>query len=100
MDAKVEMKQVRDWLRVQRRMIDNDPYLQDVRSKLSFRIVKWDARKHEVLVLVRDESKPETPFNSDSTHWVWVYTWSDFRKWEMWKAINDMACRIRFQARA
>lgn len=96
MDAKVEMKQVRDWLRVQRRLIDNDPYLQDVRGKLSFRIVKWDARKHAVLVLVRDESKPETPFNSDSTHWVWVHTWSDFRQWEMWKAINDMACRIRW----
>ena len=90
------MKQVRDWLRVQRRMIDNDPYLQDVRGKLSFRIVKWDARKHAVLVLVRDESKPETPFNSDSTHWVWVHTWDDFRKREMWKAINDMACRIRW----
>ena len=93
------MKQVRDWLRVQRRMIDNDPYLQDVRGKLSFRIVKWDARKHAVLVLVRDESKPETPFNSDSTHWVWVHTWDDFRKREIWKAINDMACRIRWQVR-
>lgn len=95
MDAKVEMKEVRDWMRKQRRLIDRDPYLADVRGKLTFRIVRWDKRYHSVLIVVRDESQPETPYNSGSTTWLRLNTWSDFRKWELWKAINDMCCRIR-----
>lgn len=95
-NSKVEMKELRDWLRHQRNMINKDPYLDYLRGRLSFRIVKWNERQHAALVVVRDESKPETPFNSDSTHWVWVHTRSTFRKWEMWRAINDMACRIKF----
>jgi hypothetical protein len=95
MNAKVEMKVVRDWLRRQRKIIDNDPYLQDVRGKLTFRIVKWDARWHHCVVMIRNENLPQTHWNSYSTRWVGFSTRDASWKWELWRELNNLCHYVR-----
>jgi hypothetical protein len=95
MNAKVEMKQVRDYLRHQRKLIDNDPHLADIRGKLTFRIEGWDARHHSIRIVVRNEDVPRTPYNSCGTRFVWVNSWSVSWKWELAKALNELCWRIR-----
>ena len=98
MNAKDEMKQVRNWLRGQVKSIQSDPYLESVAARVSARIVKWDAKGHRVLVCLRDLSKPETPYNSISTRWLWVTTYcgkySSF-KWNIWRELNDLVVNMQ-----
>ena len=95
MNAKLEMKQVRDWLRQQRKLIDNDPHLADIRGKLTFRIVQWDARCHSCVIVVRNENLPQTNWNSHSTHWLRVHTWDLCWKWRLWQILNEMCHNVR-----
>lgn len=95
MNAKVEMKQMRDWLRRQRKIIDNDPYLADIRGKLTFRVVKWDARCHYCVIVVRNENLPQTDWNSYSTRWLGFHTWETGWKWKLWRELNDLCHYVR-----
>ena len=101
MNSKLEMKIVRDWLRHQVNLLNSDPYLKDVAARLSVRIVKWEERKHEVLICVRDINSPETSFNSRGCIWLWEHTWvsgGDFKRWrnDVWVAINEVIHSIRY----
>lgn len=99
MNARDEMKQMRDWLRNQVRMINKDPHLKHAHGRISARIVKWKANEHRVLVCVRDLSKPETPYNTEFCRWIWSYTWSGedsrFWKWDVFKELNDVLVKMR-----
>lgn len=95
MNAKVEMKKVRDYLRHQRKLIDNDPHLADIRGKLTFRIEGWDARHHSIRIVVRNEDVPRTPYNSSGTRFVWVEPWGVNWKWQLAKTLNETCWRIR-----
>ena len=100
MDSRAEMKQVRNYLRDQMKLIRNDPFLKDVANRVSARIVKWNKKQHSVLVCVRDLSAPETTYNSKGCTWVWVYTWrSDNGNyswlWKIWEALNELINNMR-----
>lgn len=95
MNAKLEMKKVRDYLRHQRKLIDNDPHLADIRGKLTFRIEGWNARYHSIRIVVRNEDVPRTPYNSCGTRYVWVNSWSVSWKWQLAKVLNELCWRIR-----
>ena len=99
MNARDEMKQVRDWLRNQVRMIDKDPYLEYAHGRVSARIAKWKANEHRVLVCVRCTDVAETSWNSELCRWVWLHTWngqdSRFWKWDVWKELNDVVIKMR-----
>lgn len=95
MNAKLEMKQVRDYLRHQRKLIDNDPHLADIRGKLTFRIKRWDAYRHSIQIVVRNENLPETPYNSYGTRFVWVEPWGVNWKRQLAKVLNELCWRIR-----
>lgn len=99
MSAKDEMKEVRNWLRGQVRMIDKDPYLSYAHGKVSARIVRWEASEHRVLVCVRSTEVSETSWNSNLCRWVWIHTWGGrdcrFWKWDIWKELNDVVINMR-----
>ena len=101
MDSRVEMKQVRNYLRDQMRIIKNDPYLADVADRMSARIVKWNKRDHSILVCIRDLNTPETRWNSAGCIWVWVHTWKCGGYypwlWRVWGAINDVINNMRLR---
>ena len=103
MDSTFEMKQVRNYLRDQMRMIKNDPFLADVANRVSARIVKWNKREHSVLICVRDLNAPETNWNSAGCRWVWTNTWGSNNychwRWDIWKALNDLVNNMRFPDR-
>ena len=101
MDSTKEMKMVRDYIREMVRRTKNDPYLLDidVKNRLAVRIVKWDKRRHGVLVCVRDLNDQETMWNSCTTRWVWVRTYSHFWKYDIWKEVNDIVCNMRYPDR-
>ena len=95
MGAKVEMKVVRNWLRRQRKIIDKDPYLADIRDKLTFRIVKWDARSHCCVVVIRNENLSQTNYDSYSTRWLGFSTRDASWKWKLWRELNDLCHYVR-----
>lgn len=95
MNAKEEMKKVRNFLRRQVKMINNDPYLKHVHGCISARIVKWKASQHQVLVCVRNITKPETPWDSHYCRWVCVNTHCDFWKNSIWKELNEVVVLSR-----
>lgn len=101
MNAKLEMKVVRDWIRHQVKAIKADPYLANVSNDVSIRIVKWNHHDHSVLVCARDLSKPETPYNSEFCRWVWVHTWvtGQFQwwKWNIWREINEVVNHMQHE---
>lgn len=96
-DARREMKQLRDWVRSLVSRTKNDPFLADldVANRLEVRFVKWNKRGHEVLVCVRDLRQPETYWNSSGTRWSWVRTGSQHNRYAIWKEINDVVCNMR-----
>ena len=99
MDSKAEMKQVRNYLRDQMRLIKNDPFLADIADRVSARIVKWNKKQHEVLVCMRDLSAPETTYNSAGCRWLWVHTWRNVAYypwlWKVWGELNDLINNMR-----
>ena len=98
MASRDEMKEVRDYLRTQMKLIKNDPYLAPVSANVSARIVKWNKNEHSVLICVRDTSKDETPYNSPYCRWIWTHTWGGGNaclwKWDIWKELNDVVCNM------
>lgn len=88
-----EMKVVRDYLRNQIKLIQKDPHLPIASKCVSARIVKWNKRDHSVLVVLRDERAEQTPYNSYSTRWVFVNTWGNHWKWDIWKELNALVIR-------
>ena len=98
MNSRDEMKEVRNYLREQVKLIKADPYLASVSANVEARIVKWNKNEHSVLVCVRDTSKAETPYNSPYCRWIWTHTWSGgdcrFWKWDIWKELNDVICNM------
>lgn len=103
MASRDEMKEVRDYLRTQMKLIKNDPYLASVSANVSARIVKWNESEHSVLICVRDTSKDETPYNSAYCRWIWTHTWSSrntcFWKWDIWQELNDVVCNMLHPSR-
>ena len=101
-DSRVEMKQVRNYLRDQMRIIKNDPFLANVADRVSARIVKWNKREHAVLVCIRDLSAPETNYNSKGCTWIWVRTWRSGGYypwlWRVWEALNELINNMRLPA--
>ena len=99
MDSKAEMKQVRNYLRDQMRLIKNDPFLADIADRVSARIVKWNKKQHAVLVCIRDLSAPETTYNSAGCRWLWVNTWRNVAYypwlWKVWEALNELINNMR-----
>lgn len=95
MNAREEMKTVRNWLRRQVKLINNDPYLKDCHGRIEARIVRWDARSHSMLVKVQDKARPETPYSCGSTRWLWVSVWSIFWKSNIWREMNHIVNQIR-----
>ena len=102
MDSRAEMKQVRNYLRDQMRIIKNDPYLADVADRVSARIVKWNKKQHAVLVCIRDLNAPETTWNSKGCRWLWVHTWRNVAYypwlWKVWEALNELINNMRLPA--
>ena len=102
MDSKAEMKQVRNYLRDQMRLIKNDPFLADIADRVSARIVKWNKKQHAVLVCIRDLSAPETTYNSAGCRWLWVNTWRNVAYypwlWKVWEALNELINNMRLPA--
>lgn len=99
MNAKVELKEVRDWLRHQIRQINADPYLIEAHGRIEARIVKWDQRARRVLVCIRDRAHPETPYSSHHCVWAWVDTFNakdGFYRWTLWKALNQVVVAARY----
>ena len=94
MNSKMEMKRVRDYRRNQMNCIRKDPYLASVSNDLSCRIVKWDAKRHGVLICVRDTSRPEQRWDTPFCRWVWVNTYGFRWKWEIWKEMNDVVVNM------
>ena len=98
-DSRVEMRQVRNYLRDQMRLIKNDPFLADIADRVSARIVKWNKKQHAVLVCIRDLSAPETTWNSKSCRWLWVHTWRGESSypwlWKVWGELNDVINNMR-----
>ena len=88
-----EMKVVRDYLRNQIKLIQKDPHLPIASKCVSARIVKWNKRDHSVLVVLRDERAEQTPYNSYGTRWVFVNTWGNHWKWDIWKELNALVIR-------
>lgn len=88
-----EMKVVRDYLRNQIKLIQKDPHLPIASKCVSARIVKWNKRDHSVLVVLRDERAEQTPYNSYCTRWVFVNTWGNHWKWDIWKELNALVIR-------
>ena len=104
MDSKAEMKQVRNYLRDQMRLIKKDPFLADIADRVSARIVKWNKRDHSVLVCIRDLNAPETNYNSAGCRWLWVNTWRNNVAyypwlWKVWEALNELINNMRLSAR-
>ena len=97
MDAKLEMKQVRDWLRRHIKQVNADPYLAAAHNRIEARIVKWNRNSHSVLVCVRITDRPFTQWDSEFCRWVWVDTDSQFRVWHIWKALNDIIVNERWE---
>lgn len=95
MNAKDEMKQVRNFLRRHVKQINADPYLAEVHNKVEARIVKWNRNSHSVYVCVRITDRPFTHWNSDFCRWVWVDTDSQFYKWHIWKELNAVVVNAR-----
>lgn len=99
MDSRAEMKQVRNYLRDQMRLIKNDPFLADIADRVSARIVKWNKKQHAVLVCIRDLSAPETTYNSKGCRWLWVHTWRNVAYypwlWKVWEALNELINNMR-----
>ena len=93
-----EMKVVRDYIREMVRRIKNDPYLLDidVKNRLLVRIVKWDKRTRGVLICVRDLKGQETMWDSHTTRWFWVHTYSHFWKYNIWREVNNIACYMQY----
>ena len=104
MDSKAEMKQVRNYLRDQMRLIKNDPFLADIADRVSARIVKWNKKQHAVLVCIRDLSAPETTYNSAGCRWLWVNTWRNVAYypwlWKVWEALNELINNMRLPAQS
>ena len=102
MDSTREMKQVRNYLRDQMRIIRNDPFLANVADRVSARIVKWNKRQHSVLICIRDLNAPETNHNSSGCRWLWVYTWRSGEYypwlWKVWEALNELINNMRLPA--
>ena len=94
MNSKMEMKRVRNYLRNQMDCIRKDPYLASVSGNLSCRIVKWDAKRHGVLICVRDVSRPEQKWDTPFCRWIWVHTYGSHWKWEVWKELNDVVVNM------
>lgn len=88
-----EMKVVRDYLRHQIKLIQKDPYLPVASKCVSARIVKWNKRDHSVVIVLRDERAEQTPYNSYGTRWVFVNTWGNHWKWDIWKELNALVIR-------
>lgn len=88
-----EMKVVRDYLRNQIKLIQKDPHLPIASKCVSARIVKWNKRDHSVLVVLRDERAEQTSYNSYGTRWVFVNTWGNHWKWDIWKELNALVIR-------
>ena len=104
MDSRAEMKQVRNYLRDQMRLIKNDPFLADIADRVSARIVKWNKKQHAVLVCIRDLSAPETTYNSAGCRWLWVNTWRNVAYypwlWKVWEALNELINNMRLPAQS
>ena len=99
MDATVEMKRVRDYLRNQVKMINKDPFLAKAANRISARIVKWNKREHSALICIRDVEAEYTKWNTADCCWLWVYTWHsangyDHWKWEIWQELNNLVIKI------
>ena len=92
MEAKQEMKQLRNWVREALRNLRADPYCAAVASNVEVRFVKWDKSNHSVLVCIRDTSRPETNYHSQFCRWEWVYTYSRFAQSEISRAIGNLMC--------
>ena len=96
MNARVEMKMVRDWLRRQIKQINADPFLAAAHGRIEARIVKWEPRAHRVLVCIRDRAYAETPYNSNRCRWQWVSTYTTLNRWELWKDLNAIVVNTRY----
>ena len=94
MEAKREMKLLRNWTRQALSNLRADPYCTEAAYKVNVRFVKWDRNHHAVLVCVRDTSKPETPYNSQFCRWDWVYTCSVFAKSDISRMVSQVMCAI------
>lgn len=94
MNAKLEMKRLRDYLRREMRRLRKDPFLKDVAPHISVRMTKWDAARYAVVLQLQDTRKPVTEYNSQSTKWVMVNTYSDYR-WDVWRALNALIVEMR-----
>lgn len=88
MNAKLEMKRLRDDIRHQLRRMRKDPFLKEVAPHIAIEMVKWNAKRHMVLLRFQDTRRPITEYNSKSTRWSWLYTYSDYNGYEMWKELN------------
>lgn len=88
MNAKLEMKRLRDDIRHQLRRMRKDPFLKEVAPHIAIEMVKWNAKGRMVLLRLRDTRKPMTEYNSQSTRWSWLHTYSDYTGYEMWKELN------------
>lgn len=95
MNAKMEMKRLRDNIRHQLRRMRKDPFLKDVAPHITIEMVKWNAKQHMVLLRFRDTRKPMTEYNSQSTRWAWLYTYSDCIGYEIWKELNQLIIAMR-----
>ena len=89
-----EMKVVRDFLRHQIKLIQNDPYLPVASKYISARIVNWNRRTHSIVIVLRDERVEQTSYNSYGTRWVLVNTLNSFFwKSKIWNELNDLVIR-------
>lgn len=96
MTAKQELKRFRNYLRDWKRQMRSDPYIADAVKNIDVRIVKWDRKSRQALVLCRNVTLPQTDYNSASTCYAWVYTGGHFLFMrEVWMAVNRMIIDLR-----
>ena len=89
MQAKEEMKIIRNFIREKQKAMLNDPYTKVAAKTIEARICRWIESKHMILVNIRDTSKPLTTYNSDFCSWLWINTGADY-KWDLVREWNNI----------
>lgn len=89
--------EVRNYIRMQLKSINEDDFLADVSKRVRVEILKWNPKWYEMLVIVYDAEKGRQLYNNDFCKYIWV---SQFNyKYKVWEALNNLICAMHMEAR-
>lgn len=91
--AKQQMKQVRDYLRREKRYIARQwPQLA---NRILIEMPVWDESSRRVLICVRDSQAEFTSYNSERCRYIVAYTWMSLNRIGVWTELNKLIVSLR-----